>query len=271
MGMPVMTSYEAKMGNHPYRTDYEYISREGSKTRWLKIEETLDGQIKYFPTAEREALTVKAAKAVQDGREIRVTSKSGSDLRVRKVGRPGHAQYGIADVRGRWDNFGYGCLVIGPEETMADGLMVVEPGDMIQSYPGTFADKDMPIRERMRVTFEGGYITKIEGGRDADRFRAVLASFQNKESFGISHIGFGTHENTDPKDPGFAHHNKIGSILVSLGANYGHGLVGGPALNYSGLGPTTRKAPSHSHFTVYGQDFSCDGTKLVQSGKLLLT
>jgi 2,5-dihydroxypyridine 5,6-dioxygenase len=207
---------------------------------------------------------------LQGAKEIRVTSKNGTDLRAGKIGRPGHAQYGIADVRGRWDNFGYGCALVGPEENTAEGIVIVEPGDMIQSYPGTFSDKDMTVRSRMKVTFEGGYITKIEGGADADRFRSVLESFHNKESLGTSHIGFGTHENTDINDPAFYHHNKIGSILISLGANEGHGLVGGPALNYSGMGPTTRRAPSHSHFTVYSQTFECDGAKVVDDGRLLL-
>jgi 2,5-dihydroxypyridine 5,6-dioxygenase len=269
-GLPVMTSYESKQGDHPYRTDFERICREGSRTRWLKLNGTFDTQVKYFPTVERKERTLRAVRAVHKGREIRITGAAGTDFRVRKEGRPGHAQYGIADVPGRWDNFGYGCVVVGPEEYTAEGVVVLDPGDMVQSYPRTLPAKDMAVREPVRITFESGYVTKVEGGADATRFREILASFNNKESFGISHVGFGCHERTDPADPGFAHHNKMGSILFSLGANQGHGL-GGEALNYSGMGLTTRKAPSHSHFAVYGQDFYCDGVKLVERGRLLLS
>jgi hypothetical protein len=269
-GMPVMTSYESKLGDHPYRTDFERINRQGSKTRWLKLWGTFADQVRYFPTRERAELTLKATRLVHKGKEIRVTSPSGSDFRVRKEGRPGHAQYGIADVPGRWDNFGYGCVVVGPEEYTAEGTVVLEPGDMIQSYPKTMPARDMAVHEPMKITFAGGYVTRIEGGKEARKFQDLLASFNSKESFGISHVGFGTHEKTDVDDPGFAHHNKIGSILFSLGANHGHGL-GGETLNFSGMGPTTRKAPSHSHFAVYKQDFYCDGTKLVEGGRLLVS
>jgi 2,5-dihydroxypyridine 5,6-dioxygenase len=267
--LPVMTSYEAKLGDHPYRTDFERINREGSKTRWLKLGGPLDMQVKYFPNAERTERTLRAARLVDKAREIRVTSASGTDFRARKEGRPAHAQYGIADVPGRWDNFLYGCIVVGPQEYSAEGVVVVEAGDVIQSYPGSISARDMTLTEPMRISFEGGYVTKVEGGKAAARFQDLLASFKDKESFGISHVGFGTHEKAERSDVGFYHHNGMGSILFSLGANHGHGL-GGEALKYSGLGMTTRKAPSHSHFAVYRQDFHCDGTKVVEAGKLLL-
>jgi 2,5-dihydroxypyridine 5,6-dioxygenase len=233
------------------------------------MEGTFSQQRRYFPTAARAALTLRAVEIAHKASELRVTSDSGTNFRARKVGRPGHAQYGIADVPGRWDNFGYGCVVISPEEYAADGVVVLQPGDMVQSYPGTLPDKEMPVSQEVRFTFSGVYVTKIDGGADAKRFEKILKSFNNKEAFGISHLGFGTHENTDINDAGFHHHNKIGSILFSVGANHGHGL-GGPELKYSGMGPTTRKAPNHSHFAVYAQNFFCDGRQIIERGKLLL-
>jgi hypothetical protein len=267
--MPVLTSYEGKLGDHPYRTDFERLCREGSKTRWMKMGGSFAEQVKYFPTQERKELTLKACRAVHEGKEIRVTSDSGTDFVTSKEGRPAHAQYGIADLPGRWDNFGFGCLVIAPQEYIAEGVVMMEPGDMMQVYPGTWPEKDMILTEPAKITFEGGYITKIEGGKVPQAFATLLKSFGGKENYGIGHIGFGTHENVDVDAPYFAHHNKIGSILFSMGANMGHGL-GGPALNYSGLGESTRIAPTHTHFAVYSQNFYCDGTQLVDKGRLLL-
>ena len=63
------------------------------------------------------------------------------------------------------------------------------------------------------------------------------------------------------------HHNAIGSILFSLGSNFGHGTE--PS-HYSGMGMTMRKAKSHTHFALFNTDFYCDGTKVIDKGKLLL-
>src|SRR5437016_4535034 len=103
------SGYVEKVGTHQYRDDFEFIAHEGSKTRWLEIMFPPRLHRQYFPTAERENLTLKGAEILQKTKEVRVTSKAGSDLMCKKDGRSGHAQYGIADAPGRWDNFGFGC------------------------------------------------------------------------------------------------------------------------------------------------------------------
>ncbi len=269
-GVPApATSYIAKVGNHNFRTDHEYINRPGAKTRWLDLSYPPHLQRQYFPTPERTELTLKGAKIMHDTREIRITSEAGSEFTVRKEGRPGHAQYGIADAPGRWDNFGYGCVACGPEENSAEGTLVLEPGDIIPDLRPY-----QILTEQIKLTFKGGYVTRVEGGAQARRFEALLASFNDKEAYGISHVGYGTHEKTGigngtPEEIGHYHHNAIGSLLFSLGRNYGHGL-GGPEVKYSGLGLTTRKAPNHTHFAMFRQSFYCDGKKIIERGQLML-
>src|SRR5207247_6780506 len=97
------TAYEARVGKHSYRTDFESISRPGSKTRWLALGYTVPEQKKYMPNPQREERTLKGAKLLDKAKQIRITSAAGSDLTLSKEGRPGHAQYGIADFPGRWD------------------------------------------------------------------------------------------------------------------------------------------------------------------------
>lgn len=264
-GMPgSSTAYTAKVGKHGYRTDFESISRPGSKTRWLALGYTVPLQKKYFPNAEREALTLKGAKILDKVKQIQITSAAGSNLTISKEGRPGHAQYGIADYPGRWDNYGYGCVACGPVETSAEGVLVLEPGDIIVQLD------PQVITESVKLTFKGGYVTKIEGGATGQKFEAILKGYNDKEAYGTSHVGFGTHENTDAASGiGHYHHNKSGSLLFALGQNQGHGL-GGESMKYAGLGMTTRKAPNHSHFSVFKHDFIVDGQKVVDKGKLVI-
>ena len=265
-GVPAsQTAYESKVGDHPYRTDLEYINRPGSKTRWLQLGYDLGRQRRYFPTAERRDRTRRGAILLDQTRgELRVTSDAGTDWRCSMQGRPGHAQYGIADVGGRWDNFGYGCVACMPQEDSAEGVLVLQPGDIITSiYPQV-------LEEPIRLNFSGGYVTEIEGRKRATQFQNLLASYGSPESFGLSHFGWGTHEATEltgPDDIGHYHHNKIGSLLYSLGMNFGHGL-GGPETGYSGGGASTRIAPNHSHFAMFGCDVYVAGQQHIDRGRV---
>ncbi|MHB8566021.1 MAG: M29 family metallopeptidase [Nitrososphaerales archaeon] len=270
-----------KVGHHPYRVDRESVLREGSKTRWLSMGIfVLDSYMRtlYFPTPERAKLSLSCVEVLDKAKEMRITSNAGSDLVMKKGGRPGACQYGFADSPGRWDNFGYGCIASAPHEDSADGTLVLEPGDMIPDL------KPYPVlTETVRLQFSGGYVTKIEGGEAAKTLEKYLASYGDKEAYGISHAGWGTHEkarlplgeywttldSSYDANIGMFHHNAIGSILISLGDNFGLGL-GGKNLKYSGLGPSTRISKSHTHFTCYNANFYCDDEKVIDNGKLLL-
>jgi hypothetical protein len=259
-----VTAYGAKVGKHNYRTDMEFINRGGSKTRWLDLGYDINRQRRYFPTAERKERCLKGAKLLDTTRaEIRVVKKNGTDLRMSNAGRPGHAQYGYSDVPGKWDNFGYGCVAVGPVEESWEGTVVLDPGDIVVNiFPQV-------LEEPIKLTFNKGYAT-IEGGRRAGEMRTFLGAFNNKESFGGSHFGWGIHENTvlaSPEDVSHYHHNKLGTLLFALGMNFAHGL-GGADAGYSGLGLTTRKAPNHSHFTVHGADVYVGGRKVIEAGRV---
>lgn len=270
-GIPAPTTgYSAKVGNHPYRTDFEFISRPGSKTRWLTISEPVPFQRRWFPTEALRQRTRDGAKILEEAREIRVTSKAGSDWVCSAETRPGHAQYGIADHPGRWDNFTFGCAACGPLEDSAQGVVVLEPGDMI-AWPPRFLDIYPPvIDETIKVTFRDGYIRDIEGGRIARMFERKMASYDDPEVYGTSHFGWGTHTRTGlgtatPVEVLHHHHNTIGSLMFGLGINYGHGL----GVDYSGLGETTRVAREHPHFTLFNATCFVDGQKVIEDGKLL--
>ncbi len=262
------TSYYIKIADHPYASDGDLINRSGSKTRWLQLGYPVHLQKKYMPNEDRKKRTLGGAMRLQDVTEIRITSDAGSDFKCNKAGRPGHAQYGIADFPGRWDNFGYGCVACMPNEDSAEGTLVLQPGDIIRDVHPTI------ITENVALTFEGGYVTKVEGGRTADAFRKELESFNHKEAWGLSHVGWGTHEKASiggasRSEIGHYHHNETGSLLYSLGMNAQHG-EGGPGTQYSGSGPSTRVAPNHSHYAMFGCNVYLDGDQIIDNQKLLI-
>lgn len=260
------TSYAVTAGDHPYASDHEYINRPGSKTRWLSLGGSVENQKQFFPTADRRDRTLRGAILLDEHRgEIRVTSDAGSDWTTSNIGRPGHAQYGIADFPGRWDNFGYGCVACAPEETIGEGVLVLQPGDVISWNPKPRGYET--ISESVTLNWEGGYVVSIEGGALADEYRAHMEGFGDPESLGIGHWGWGTHEASDPGYTGHYHHNHIGSLLYNIGINVAHG-IGGAEAGYSGLGDSRRTAPNHSHFAMFGCDVFVGDQQIISAGDL---
>lgn len=263
------TSYYIKVGNHPYTSDGDLLNRPGSKTRWLQLGFPVHLQRRYFPTADRRKRTLDGAILLDKTTTIRFTSPHGTNLTCTKRGRPGHAQYGIADYPGRWDNFGYGCVACMPNEDSAEGVLQLVPGDIITNLVPQI------ITEPVKLTFKGGYVTSVEGpGRTAGLFQNLLAGFRHKEAFGLSHAGWGTHERSEigtgsGQEISHYHHNAPGSLLFALGMNAAHG-TGGAETGYSGSGASTRVAPNHTHFAMFGCTVQLDNQRIIDNGQLLM-
>ena len=264
-----VTAYIAKVGNHPYRTDFEYISRADSKTRWINLGYSTRWQAAWFPTPQLQETVMAAARDfLHPAKELRLTRGTETDLRFGKVGRPGHSQIGFVDAAGRWDNFAYGCANCSPNEDQVDGVVVLEPGDYLPSMAPYKI-----INEKIKLTWKDGYVIKIEGDSLARQFEAHLAKYNNPQSYGLSHFGYGCHPrtllgNATNEELSGWHHNYIGTVAFAMGVNYGHGL-GGPDNHYSGLGASQNKAPNHTHFTLRDGKITCDGRTACENGRLV--
>ncbi|HEY1721559.1 MAG TPA: 2,5-dihydroxypyridine 5,6-dioxygenase [Magnetospirillaceae bacterium] len=122
-------------------------------------------------------------------KEVRVISDAGTDLRYRCGDYPVMSQYGYADLPGRFDHWGAGHVHTFPNELSANGVVVMQPGDIvILPYCRYVVD---PVR----LTIRDGFIVTIDGGLDAKLMRDWLED--NKENdadrdpFAVSHLGWG--------------------------------------------------------------------------------
>jgi len=50
---------------------------------------------------------------------------------MNKEDRPGISQYGISNIKGRWDYWPSGLVVCAPVEDTAEGTMIIDTGDII--------------------------------------------------------------------------------------------------------------------------------------------
>jgi len=140
------------------------------------------------PPGLKEAI-LHAQDLYRATREVRVTSKAGTDFTYRCGEYPVMSQYGMADEPGRFDHWGVGLLHTFPNEGSANGRVVIAPGDIvILPYCRYVVDPiTLDIRE--------GHIVKIEGGVDAALMREWLAEGQtgptDRDPYAVSHCGWG--------------------------------------------------------------------------------
>jgi 2,5-dihydroxypyridine 5,6-dioxygenase len=226
-------------------------------------------QRRLFPTEERKRRGYAGAEAIANAKEMIFKSAAGTNLVCDKRGRPGHAQVSMVNKNHRWDNFGYDTSECCPLEDGVNGTLVLEPGDLITSLPSP-----QWVTDPVTLTWEDGYVTKIEGGYTAKRFKRhmnrVTNNGEDREGYGSCHFGWGIIHEASPltgsrKDLGAYHHSAAGSVMVALGQSYGFMQKN---IEYCGLAGE-RHARSHTHMTLFNLDVYLDDEKVVKKGKII--
>lgn len=218
--------------------------------RVLMVQEPFAGLQRMLPNENIRRRGLIGAQMMEEAKEIHVTSAAGSDYVMRKEGRKGAYQCGIADAPGRWDHWPSGMVACAPLEDSTEGIYVVEPGDVLL---GLWRH----AQNQVRMTFEKGRITRIEGGSDAYLLQAYLDSHGDDGAYRVSHAGWGTDERADWGAIGMDSESKYGTILVALGRN-----VFDAPTEHCGLGGVNN---STAHC-----DICCRNTSLWLDGRLIV-
>lgn len=215
--------------------------------------------VRMVPTAEDRARVLKASARLRAAKEMRVTSAAGTDVRFTLGDFPILEEYGFVDKPGRWDHWPSGFLATWANEGTAQGRIVLDRGDILlpqKSY----------VTEPVTLTVEKGYVTKIEGGLDADLLREYMASFNDPESYAISHIGWGLQERAHwsvlslydrEATTGMDGRAFAGNFLWSMGPN---NEAGG-----------SRECACHIDIPMRNCTVTLDGEEMVVAGKVLPT
>lgn len=136
------------------------------------------------PTEADRARTAAAARLFEGKKAMYATSTAGTNLRMPIGQYPIIQEYGLVDQPGRWDHWPSGFVFTWSNEGQTEGTVVLDRGDILlpmKSY----------IQSPIELTVERGYVTKIDGGLDADLLTEYMASFRDPEAYAVSHLGFG--------------------------------------------------------------------------------
>ena len=229
----------------------------GSGTKILLAVEPPEVLVRLVPTAaDRARVTAHAAK-IAAAKEMHVVSAAGTDLRCRLGEFPVISEYGFVDAPGRWDHWPSGFALTFPDEGGANGTIVIDKGDIL-------LPQKMYASDRIVLTVENGYATKIEGGIDAELLNDYMAAFEDPEALAISHIGWGLQPRARWSTLGL--YDREATIGMDARAFEGNFLFSLGPNNEAGGSRTTT---CHIDIPLRKCTVRLDGVDMVKEGKVL--
>lgn len=244
---------------------YELL-KSGARVLWISIPDPEHNMRRLFPTEDIIRRGHAGAQMMEEAKTIRITSEAGTDLTCDKTGIKGHCQVGVADVPGRWDNYGVYLVACSPKQDSANGTLVIAPGDYMPRL-NAYSDFTEPVK----LTFKDGYITKVEGGGQAKVLERWLNRTGEKGAKALAgHIGWGTNniETSAWRDspdwagtPDYEGHHGIMQI------HFGRNIFHSPAPHCGLMGGNT--SPSHGGPSCRNTNFYLDDQLIVEKGVIV--
>jgi 2,5-dihydroxypyridine 5,6-dioxygenase len=202
------------------------------------------------PKVERGVDMMKAAK------EMRVTSKAGTDLVIDMRDNKGGGGWGYTDKPKGVTHWPGGLCACYPRAGAVNGTLVMDAGDVNLTFKRYL---ESPITMRL----EGDYIKSIEGrGLDADLMRSYIDAWGDRNAYASSHVGWGMNPNARwdaltmydrEQVNGTEQRAFAGNFLYSTGANEVAG----------------RHTLGHFDLPLRGCTIALDGEVIVVAGRLL--
>jgi leucyl aminopeptidase (aminopeptidase T) len=184
------------------------------------------------------------ADALSAGTEARITSQSGSDLRIGLDGRDAIPDAGELSDRGAFGNLPCGEGFIAPLEGTTEGTLVVD---------GSIAGVGIPD-EPATLTVEDGHLVAASG--EAGGRLMELLTAHGPDGTNVAELGIGSNEKAILTGNVLEDEKILGTAHVAFGAS---AAIGGRV-----------QVPVHLDCVVMKPGVSIDGEPLVRAGELLV-
>lgn len=124
-------------------------------------------------------------KMMREARMMHVTSPAGSELAVRLEGARVGGVWGYTSRPGTVAHWPGGICLAFPAAHGVNGRLVLAEGDVNLTFKRY-------LQSPITLIIEDDYITRIEGaGLDADLMRSYIAAWNDRNAYGVSHVGWG--------------------------------------------------------------------------------
>ncbi len=207
------------------------------------------------PTADLGAKVDLGIQMLQTASEMRVTSAAGTDLIVDLTGAPCGGTPGFGTAPGSVAHWPGGLCLAFPGKGSVNGRIVMDVGDMNLTFKSY-------LTGQIDITVEDDFVTDIRGdGLDAELFRDYLAAWEDRDAYGMSHVGWGM--NPKARWVSGALYDKRDMQAVEFRAFAGNFLWSTGANQYAG-----RFTEGHFDLPMRRCTIALDGTPVVKEGIL---
>jgi leucyl aminopeptidase (aminopeptidase T) len=190
--------------------------------------------------------TVKLAKLLENGSEIRVTAPAGTDISFKISGRKAYASKGLFHAKGESGNLPTGEAFLAPVEGTSNGVFVVD---------GSMAGLGLIKNANIKIEVKNGFATKISGGVLATKLKSMLDKV-GKNARNIAEFGIGTNDSAKLSGVLLEDEKVMGTIHIALGNNVS---MGGSV-----------NVPIHLDGVVKKPSVWMDSKLIMKDGKLLV-
>ncbi len=186
--------------------------------------------------------TMKIARILEKGKNVEITTPSGTKLTMNIEGRTPEQDTGLFHKPGNWGNLPAGEACLAPVEGTTQGTLVIDTMGKI-------------IKQPLIITVKNGRVQRFQGP-DAIQLEALLKS-ADKNAYNIAELGIGTNPNARLTGVVLEDEKVLGTVHIALGDNTSY--VGGHT-----------KSKIHEDGILLQPTVKIDGQLIMKDGKLLL-
>lgn len=209
-----------------------------------------------LPRAEDELPVRDAIRRLKSAREMHVTSNAGTDVRVKLAGARIGGVWGFTAKPGTLSHWPGGLVLAFPAAGSVSGTLVLDRGDVNLTFKRY-------LQEPVRLVIENDYAAEVSGtGLDAEMMRGYLQSWNEREAYAVSHLGWGL--NRRARWDAMTFYDKADFNGTELRAFAGNFLYSTGANEVAG-----RHTLGHFDLPLRGCTVRLDGQAVVERGQLL--
>jgi len=179
------------------------------------------------------------------GKEVKVTSLSGTNIKFTITRRKGFANSGLIDQPGEYSEFPVGKAYVAPVEGICEGMLFID---------GSIQDVGL-IKEPVKMIVKNGIVTRIYGGEEAKIFSKIIKSM-GVTGRNISEFGMGTNNNGRLTGNLKGDEKILGTAHIAFGENKSFG--------------GKFDLPFHFNAVFRNPTVTIDGKTILYRGKLMI-
>jgi len=177
---------------------------------------------RLVPDPALEPVVRAGMRLMKNSRRMQVTSDAGTQLVVTLDGAKVAGNWGYTAKPGTIAHWPGGLCLCFPTERSVNGVLVLAPGDVNLTFKRY-------VESKVTLLVQNDFVSDIKGhSLDASLMRSYFAAWGDRESYGVSHVGWGM--NTSARWDSMAMYDKrdfngtelrafAGNFLYSTGTN----------------------------------------------------